>query len=87
MPGRTPRSPYRSFTRHAEAARQLRRTPGEWQQVSTHRSRDAALAVARRIVTGRQIPAYLPPGAFEARTVRLDDGGTAVQARYVGEAP
>ncbi|WP_181785382.1 hypothetical protein [Streptomyces phytophilus] len=85
MPGRTPRSPHRSFTRHADVARRLRRTPGEWQHVSTHRSRAVAHTMARRIATGERLPAYLPAGAFEARTVPHDDGGTAVEARFIGE--
>jgi hypothetical protein len=84
MPGRTPRSPNKSFTLHADVARHCRRTPGQWHHVSVHRSRTIAHTMARRIATGDRLPAYLPAGAFEARTVAHDDG-TAVEARYVGE--
>jgi hypothetical protein len=63
---------------HTEAAARLRAAAGEWQEVSTYRSRQSADSVAHRIRTAYRLPAYEPAGAFVARVEMREDGWAVV---------
>lgn len=63
------------FTAEVE---QLRANPGQWFELSTRASDNAADVFASQIRSGRR-PVFRPAGHFEARAV-----GTLVVARYIG---
>jgi hypothetical protein len=69
--------------RHIAAAKQLEERPGEWGIVGVYAHSGSASAVARQVRAGL-IPAYAPPGTFEAKA-RTVNGEARVYARYVGD--
>ncbi|MDT0409900.1 MULTISPECIES: zinc finger domain-containing protein [Streptomyces] len=73
---------------HAAVAEAARRVPGEWVLVGEYRNSVTAASTASSIRTGNRRstqPFYGPGGSFEARVSRTE-GGTRVEARYVGAA-
>lgn len=65
-------------------AEALRARPREWARVKTGAKKSTGATLAARIKTGAIAP-FRPAGAFEAKSRTIEDG-TAVYARYVGEA-
>lgn len=70
---------------HQHAADQARQMPGEWVLAGTYGSRASAQAASNQVRTGDRTPAYLPAGAFEARTEVTQDGAD-LWVRYAGPA-
>jgi hypothetical protein len=68
---------------HIEVAKELKERPGEWAIVGVYAHSGSSSAVARQLRAGL-IPAYAPPGSFEAMA-RTIDGEARVYARFVGE--
>lgn len=68
---------------HDQTAASLRRSPGIWQRVSTHRASSPANNAAHRIRTAYGRPCYEPAGAFEAEVHVLGDD-YVMHARWLG---
>lgn len=82
--GRRPKQP---SAQHSARAARMRARPREWRLVTVYRSSISAKSTAHQITTatGKIARWYVPAGAFEARSVVVDEG-TAVYARYIGGA-
>lgn len=82
--GVTPELPRRRVS-HKEVAERCRQQPGVWLKVGEYVNDLTAYGMTRTITKGESggIIAYLPAGAFEARSERTENG-TTVEARYVG---
>lgn len=80
--------PAQRNTKHARIACELRSRPQVWGVVRKPSSLDSASSAARAIREAR-LPAYAPPGSFEAVARSVSEGTTTeyrVYARYVGAA-
>lgn len=69
---------------HAQVAAACRAHPGQWQQVSVHRSSAPAQTAAQSIRTAYRRRWYAPAGSFDAEVVVHGDV-YAVRARYIGQ--
>ncbi|MFD3535200.1 hypothetical protein [Streptomyces sp. NPDC058664] len=75
----------RPTANHRLRADDCRRHPGMWIEVGVYNSRQSAESTGRHVRTADRLPYYTPVGAFETRTELVDDG-TALYARYTGDA-
>ncbi|WP_019548518.1 hypothetical protein [Streptomyces sulphureus] len=80
------RSGPRIAPKHGEIAERARAERGTWLLAAVYPSLEAGRSAARRIPQAERVPAYGPPGTFEAYAARHDDG-TAVWVRYVAGLP
>ncbi|MBA0053499.1 hypothetical protein E0L36_22245 [Streptomyces sp. AJS327] len=72
--------------RHSEIARRARAARGNWVLAAVYPAADGGQSAARRIPRAERMPAYHPPGTYEAYDARHDDG-TAVWVRYTAGLP
>ncbi|WP_433856744.1 hypothetical protein [Streptomyces kronopolitis] len=76
----------RTLPRHADVVRAAHAARGGWVLAGVYASTDAGRGAARRIPRAERMPAYGPPGTFEAYDARHDNG-TAVWVRYTAGLP
>ncbi|NGO67834.1 hypothetical protein [Streptomyces boncukensis] len=72
--------------KHREVAQRAREARGGWVLAAVYPSADSGQSAARRIPRAERMPAYHPPGTYEAYDARHDDG-TAVWVRYTAGLP
>ncbi|MEC3995249.1 hypothetical protein VSR01_17570 [Actinacidiphila sp. DG2A-62] len=72
---------------HAAVARAAKAQRGLWQLAGVYPASTGAKSTVLRIPRAQRMPAYAPPGTFEAYSFLHEDGGTAVWVRYVAGAP
>lgn len=78
------RNAHFNHTAVVEAAKAQR---GVWQLVGIYPAMTGGDSAAYRIPRACRMPAYAPPGTFEAYSARHEDGDTAVWTRYVAGLP
>ncbi|MCX5326366.1 hypothetical protein [Streptomyces sp. NBC_00120] len=74
------------LSKHAAVVRRALAARGGWVPVEVYASTEAARSAVRRIPRAERMPAYGPPGTFEAYDANHDDG-TAVWVRYTAGLP
>lgn len=75
----------RPVANHRLRADDCRRHPRVWIEIGTYGSRESAQSTGRHLRRAEVLPYYAPAGAFETRTAPVANG-TALYARYIGEA-
>lgn len=84
----TGRSGRRSSIDHKTVVAKARAERGVWQLAGLYPSAENGRNAARRIPRAERMPAYDPPGTFEAYAAPHEqDGATAVWVRYVAGLP
>ncbi|MEV7871465.1 hypothetical protein AB0P17_36440 [Streptomyces sp. NPDC088124] len=77
-------SPWRTRVRadHYDVATRARAEPGTWVLAGRYSSGNSAQSMASQVKAAARLPAYQPPGSFDART-EPDGDLTSVLVRYV----